>query len=223
MVQTAVTQVIQSLESVERDLAATRSTDPEFFQEWRTQLPPFKESDEPALDLIRDRFRYQRKAGNVAEGAVNAIVISPLLALAGFYDSPFHLRSEASVSIKTTIEVEDETGALQPETLRGRIDFLVLQDQFWQAVIESKETTFDIEMGVPQILTYMMGAPSTQKCIFGMVTNGNHFMFIKLQRSPKPEYSFSNTFSLLSDLNQLCDVLQILKRIGTIALQKGFS
>ena len=223
MVQTAVTQVIQSLESVERDLAATRSTDSEFFLEWRTQLPTLKESEGPALDLIRDRFRYQRKAGSVAEGAVNAIVISPLLALAGFYDSPFHLRSEASVSIKTTIEAEDETGALQPETLRGRIDFLVLQDQFWQAVIESKETTFDIEIGVPHILTYMMGAPSTQKCIFGMVTNGNHFMFIKLQRSPKPEYSFSNTFSLLSDLNQLCDVLQILKRIGTIALQKGFS
>ena len=164
-----------------------------------------KEGEGPALDLIRDRFRYQRKAGSVAEGAVNAIVISPLLALAGFYDSPFHLRSEASVSVKTTIEVEDETGTLQPEILRGRIDFLVLQDQFWQAVIESKETTFDIEMGVPEILIDMMDAPSTQKCVFGMVTNGNHFMFIKLQRSPKPEYSFSNTFSMLSDLNQLCD------------------
>ena len=164
-----------------------------------------KEGEGPALDLIRDRFRYQRKAGSVAEGAVNAIVISPLLALAGFYDSPFHLRLEASVSVKTTIEVEDETGTLQPEILRGRIDFLVLQDQFWQAVIESKETTFDIEMGVPEILIDMMDAPSTQKCVFGMVTNGNHFMFIKLQRSPKPEYSFSNAFSMLSDLNQLCD------------------
>lgn len=120
-----------------------------------------KEGEGPALDLIRDRFRYQRKAGSVAEGAVNAIVISPLLALAGFYDSPFHLRLEASVSVKTTIEVEDETGTLQPEILRGRIDFLVLQDQFWQAVIESKETTFDIEMGVPQILIDMMDAPST--------------------------------------------------------------
>ena len=97
-----------------------------------------------------------------------------------------------------------------------------MQDQFWQAVIGSKETTSDIEMGVPQILTYMMGAPSTQKWMFGMVTNGNHFMFIKLQRSPKPEYNFSNTFSLLSDLNQLYDVLQILKRIGIIALQRVF-
>ena len=138
--------------------------------------------------------------------------------MAGFYNSPFHLRSEASISVKTTLEVEDESGTLQPETLRERIDFLVLQDQFWQAVIESKETTFDIEMGIPQILTYMMGAPSTQKLVFGMVTNGNHFIFIKLQRSPKSEYSFSSTFSMLSDLNQLYDVLQILKRIGTIAL-----
>lgn len=30
------------------------------------------------------------------------------------------------------------------------------------------------------------------------------------------EYSFSNTFSMLSDQNQLQDVLQILKRIGAI-------
>ena len=211
-------RVIQSLEDLERYLGATRSRDLDFFMEWRSQLPPLNDGERPALDLIRDRFRYQRKTGSVAEGAVNAIVISPLLALAGFYDSPFHLRSDASFSVKTTIEVEDETGALQPEILRGRIDFLVLQDQFWQAVIESKETTFDIEMGIPQILTYMMGAPSIQKFVFGMVTNGNHFMFIKLQRSPKSEYSFSNTFSMLSDLNQLYDVLQILKWIGTIAL-----
>ncbi len=221
MVQTAITRVIQSLEDVERYFGAVRSTDRDFFLEWRSRLPPLSDSEKPTLDLIRDRFRYQRKTGPVAEGAVNAIVISPLLALAGFYDAPFHLRSEASIAVKTTIEVEDVTGELQPEILRGRMDFLVFQDQFWQAVIESKETTFDIEMGIPQILTYMIGAPLTQNAIFGMVTNGNHFMFVKLQRSPKVEYSFSNTFSMLSDLNQLHDVLQILKRIGTIALQNS--
>ena len=98
--------------------------------EWRSQLPPLNDGERPALDLIRDRFHYQRKTGSVAEGAVNAIVISPLLALAGFCDSPFHLRSDASFSVKTTIEVENETGTLQPEILRRRIDFLVLQDQF---------------------------------------------------------------------------------------------
>jgi hypothetical protein len=211
--------MMNDLNALKNCFGAVRSNDRNFFSEWRSQLPLLSDSEKPALDLIRDRFRYQRRTGPVAEGVVNAIVISPLLALAGFYDAPFLLRSEASISISTTIESEDELGELRPETLRGRIDFLVLQNQFWQAVIESKETTFDIEMGVPQILTYMMGAPATQKNVFGMVTNGNHFMFIKLQRSPKIEYGFSNTFSMLSDLNQMHDVLQILKQIGTIALQ----
>ncbi len=226
MVQTAITQVIRSLDDIEKTFGAVRSTDRNFFTEWRTELPNLSETELTALDLLRDRFRYQRKMGPVAEGAVNAIVISPLLALAGFYDAPFHLRSEASVSvsvtIETDIETDDEFGEQASETLRGRMDFLVLQDRFWQVVIESKETSFDIEMGIPQLLTYMMGAPSIQRSLFGMVSNGNHFMFVKLQRFPgrdstaKIEYGFSNTFSMLSDQNQMQDVLQILKRIGSI-------
>jgi hypothetical protein len=222
MVQTAITQVIRSLEDIEKTFGSIQSTDRNFFTEWRMELPSLSETELPALDLLRDRFRYQRKIGPVAEGAVNAIVISPLLALAGFYDAPFHLRSEASVSVNVTIETDDESGEQPSETLRSRMDFLVLQDRFWQVVIESKETTFDIEMGVPQLLTYMMGTPSIQRSLFGMVSNGNHFMFVKLQRFPsrgstaKIEYGFSNTFSMLSDQNQMQDVLQILKRIGSI-------
>ncbi len=216
MVQTAVTQVIRSLQDVEKMFGACRSLDSNFFTEWRTELPTLSETDLAALDLLRDRFRYQRKTGPVAEGAVNAIVISPLMALAGFYDAPFQLRSEASVSISVTIDTDDEASELPSATLRGRMDFLVLQDQFWQVVIESKETTFDIEMGIPQVLTYMMSAPAIQRTVFGLVTNGNHFMFVKFQRSPQIEYSFSNTFSMLSDQNQLQDVLQILRRIGSI-------
>ena len=218
MVQTAVTQVIQSLEELEHHFGAVRSSDSNFFTEWQTDFPTVLETDIATLNQVRDRFRYQRRKGPVAEGAVNAIVISPLLGLAGFYDAPFDLRSEASVSLKTTIQIEDEDGALQPQILRGRIDFLVLQDQFWQAVIESKETTFDIEMGIPQILTHMMAAPTRQNITFGMVTNGNHFVFIKLNRGRSSEYDFSDTFSMLPQTNRLYGVLQILRRIGAIVV-----
>jgi hypothetical protein len=65
----------------------------------------------------------------------------------------------------------------------------------------------------------MMGAPSLQRSLFGMVSNGNHFMFVKLQRAPQIEYGFSNTFSMLSDQNQIQAVLQILRRIGGIVAQ----
>jgi hypothetical protein len=99
--------------------------------------------EQEMLDRIRQRFRYHREAGQVTEGAVNAIVVSRLLEMAGFYDPPFRLRSEVSVDIETVD---------QDETLRGRIDFLVIQGQFWRAVIESKETEFDVEVGIPQLL-----------------------------------------------------------------------
>jgi hypothetical protein len=102
MVQTAVPQVIQSLEDLEHHFGAVRSHSLSFFSEWQTDLPTILESDIAILNQVRDRFRYQRRKGLVAEGAVNAIVISPLLGLAGFYDSPFDLRSEASICLKPT-------------------------------------------------------------------------------------------------------------------------
>jgi hypothetical protein len=41
-----------------------------------------------------DRIRYHREVGQVTEGAANAIVVSRLFEMAGFYDPPFRLRSE---------------------------------------------------------------------------------------------------------------------------------
>jgi hypothetical protein len=211
MLQTAITEVIQSLDDVERQLGASRLDTLEFLAEWQTDWPTLNSTELAVLTQIRDRFRCQQRLGPLTEGAVNAIVVSPLLALAGFYDPPFRLRSEHSVMLEVTVQDDDE-----PKILRGRIDFLVVQDQFWQAVIESKETTFDVEMGIPQLLAYMMGAPSQQSRAFGMVTNGNHFVFVKLQRAQRKPYSFSNTFSMLPNVNQLGDVLRILKRMGVI-------
>jgi predicted type IV restriction endonuclease len=166
--------------------------------------------EQETLDRIRQRFRYHREAGQVTEGAVNAIVVSRLLELAGFYDPPFRLRSEVYVDIETVG---------QDETLRGRIDFLVIQEQFWHAVIESKETEFDVEVGIPQILTYMMVNPNRDKSLFGMVTNGNSFILLKLRLGENPEYDFSETYSLLSRTNRLYEVLKILKGIGQVVIR----
>jgi hypothetical protein len=203
MVQVGVKQVVKTLSDVHEQFGLSRSPRDDFFSEWmdRSEL---QDSDRFHLDQIRQRFRYQREMGQVAEGAVNAIVVSRLLELAGFYDPPFRMTSERSIEISTRSE---------NTTLRGRIDFLILQDQFWQAVVESKETEFDVEVGIPQILAYMMGAPADQSIIFGMVTNGTNFIFIKLQRNVR-HYDFSDSFSMLSRTNCLYPVLQILKQIG---------
>jgi hypothetical protein len=153
--------------------------------------------------------------GPVTQGMVKAIVISKLFELAGFYDPPFGFRSEPSITLEAVVQEDDES---EPKTLRGRIDFLVLQNQLWQAVIESKETTCDIENGIPQLLTDMMGAPSAQKAVYGMVTNGTHFVFVKVERGESIEYDFSDVFSMLSRRNCLYPVLQILKKIGAIII-----
>jgi hypothetical protein len=208
MVQTAVTQVVKTLNDVHQRFGLRRSLDDRFFTEWYSNLPSLDESEQETLDLVRQRFRYHREAGQVTEGAVNAIVVSRLLEMAGLYDPPFRLRAEVSVDIETVVE---------NETLRGRINFLVIQDQFWRAVIESKETEFDVEVGIPQTLAYMMANPSWDKPLFGMVTNGNSFIFLKVRRGEVPEYDFSETYTLLSRANRLYEVLQILKGVAQIA------
>jgi hypothetical protein len=215
MPPTAVTEVIESLDVFERLFGASQATAADFFSEWKSDLPTLTQNELIALDQIRQRFRYQRKTGKVAEGMVNAIVVSKLFELAGFYDPPFRVRSEASVTLEAAVQDDDDT---EPKILRGRIDFLVLQNQLWQAVIESKETTFDIENGIPQVLTYMMGAPSTQNTMYGMVANGTHFIFVKVARGGSIEYDFSDVFSMLSRQNCLYSVLQILKKIGSIIM-----
>ncbi len=56
----------------------------------------------------------------------------------------------------------------------------------------------------------------SQQLIYGMVTNGDSFMFIKLNQEGKPEYDFSKEFSLLPRKHELSQVLQILKKLGQI-------
>ncbi|MBW4697942.1 MAG: hypothetical protein KME03_08625 [Aphanocapsa lilacina HA4352-LM1] len=60
-----------------------------------------------------------------------------------------------------------------------------------------------------------MGAPESQRAVYGLVTNGDGFRFLKLLRTSEPQYNLSEDFSLFSyGHNELYEVLRILKRIG---------
>ena len=168
-------------------------------------MPELNDLEQASLDRVHRRFRYHREAGQVTEGMVNTIVVAPLLELIGFYDPPYRLRSEIAVEVQTQQE---------QRVLRGQIDFLVVQEQFWQVAVESKESTFDVEVGIPQVLAYMMAAPVEQAVLFGMVTNGNSFVFVKLQRGEAPVYDFSDVYSMLVRENQLYSVARILRRVA---------
>lgn len=137
------------------------------------------------------------------EETVKLLIVSPLLDLAGFYEPPFRFRAETPVSF----EFEDE------EEIQGRIDALVIQQRFWVLVVEAKQTKASIEVGIPQLLTDMMANPNPQQAVFGLVTNGSSFAFVKVLEQA---YDFSDVYSLISRRNQLYEVLSVLKKIGTL-------
>lgn len=113
------------------------------------------------------------------------------------------------------------------EILRGRIDVLIMQNQFWVLVLESKKTSISVRSALPQALAYMF-APAERgslansnpdQSLFGMITNGDDVLFIKLLRQPTPQYGLSRAFSLYTLPSEAQSTLQILKRIGRLITQ----
>ena len=145
---------------------------------------------------------YQRHYGHLLEGSVNFVVIAPLLELAGFYDPPLRLRSEASIRLA----LEDKSGTIY----QGRIDSLVLQNNLWIVLVESKRTSFSAELALPQAIAYMVANPDLDRPTFGLVSNGTYSIFIKLYQG---QYDFSEDFSLNRRQNELYGVLQGLNRL----------
>jgi hypothetical protein len=210
MVQSlAISRAITTLAELREKFNLNPTTDNNFFTEWFQDLPELTDEEKAALDRVRQRFVRHRDRGEVAEGMVNLLLVSPLLEMAGFFDEPFFITTEPQVEI--LIEDKDEL-------LRGRIDTLVIHQRLWVLVVESKRS-ISFEAAIPQALTYMMGNPQSEKPVYGLVTDGSLSMFIKLLKQDPPQYDFSDTFSLLlRRQNKLYEMLRVLKRIsGAIA------
>jgi hypothetical protein len=186
-------------------LQQTESED--FFTEWFDNLPAIADVEKQDLDRVKANFLRLVKHPPILENAVKMVILSPLLDLAGFYQEPFALATEESIEIA----LEDEG-----EIIRGRIDVLVIQQQFWLLVIESKRSSFSLLAAIPQALTYMLANPYPEKPVFGLVTNGEDFQFIKLIKQNQPKYDLSDKFTLSKRENELYQVLKILKKIGQI-------
>lgn len=150
---TAINEVVQTLADVESRFNITRTESEGFFPEWHADLPEITEVDRVALNLIRRRYLYHLNEGNLTEGTVTLLMGSPLLERAGFYDPPFKMTAEKSVKIVLNGEDEDV------ETLKGRIDVLVMQNQFWAILLESKHTAISVMSALPQTLAYMTANP----------------------------------------------------------------
>ena len=82
--------------------------------------------------------------------------------------------------------------------------------------IESKSKRFSLSEALPQALFYMLNSPNPLQPTFGLVTNGSHFMFIKLIQQDTPQYGLSDEFTLRRRGNELYGVLGVLKRLGEL-------
>ena len=177
----------------------------QFFPEWQQELQPLTESEQQRLDRVKAIYANLARR-SVLENTVKMAIVSPLLDLAGFYLPPFYISPEEEVQI----QAEDDGIAI-----RGRIDVLVLKEAFWLLVIDSKRAEFSLRVGIPQALTYMLATPSPERPLYGLVTNGSNFVFLKLVRQGTPFYARSKEF-LLEEDGQLGQVLQILKRLAAL-------
>ncbi len=196
-----------TLYDLENQFKLKLTNDKAFFPECRGDVPELKDLDKTILDRIKNNYLNLAKRG-LLEDMVKMVVLSPLLDLAGFYLPPFYTTSEKSVEI-----AEEDEEVL----IRGKIDILVLQSQLWVLVIESKKAGFSLEAGIPQALSYMLASVGKDRPIFGFVTNGSNFIFLKLVKEDVPVYGLSDEFSLRRG-NDLYSVLGILQKLSQVMI-----
>ncbi|MEL6458167.1 MAG: hypothetical protein AAFQ91_07950 [Cyanobacteria bacterium J06621_15] len=78
--------ITDAITTVENRFGFVRIENEQFFSEWCEELPNLSETEKVNLDVLRRRYIYHRADGNLLEGTVMLLLVSPLLAASGFYD-----------------------------------------------------------------------------------------------------------------------------------------
>ena len=196
-----------TLKQLKENFGLKLSQDDSFFSEYNNLNTSITEEEIKVLDRVKNNFLSLLEEPPLLENSVKMVVLSPLLDLAGFYQSPFRIETESSIEIKT----EDE-GLI----IKGRIDVLVVKNRLWLLVIESKRSDFSVSTAIPQALAYMIANPTVNTPTFGMICNGSEFLFLKAVHSSNITYRTSQLFSLFNPNNDLYLVLKFLKELGNI-------
>jgi hypothetical protein len=183
--------------------------DEAFFREWQDELPEISDFQKQQLNQIKAGYFNLLEHPPLLEKTISLSIVSPLLFTGEFYLQPFYIKPEKSVEIS-----EEDAGVI----IKGSLDTLVLKDQLWLMVVESKRVSFSIEAGLAQILAYMLGNPNPEKPSYGMIATGGSFMFVKLVNGETPRYGTSDLFGISNRTNNLHDVLRILKRLTQLVI-----
>ncbi len=208
MVQVIQANKIEDISELVDLFQLEKQFDPTFFSEWQEDLPELNAAEQLALDEMKSEYEYLSLYTNL-EPIVKMVIVGPLLKMAGFYRPPFRVKAEKRVELAT-----EDDGVI----VRGQLDILVMHDRLWAILIEAKRVQYSLDAGIPQALFYMLGDPDPGKPMFGFVTNGPDFQFLKLVRGKVPTYSESVRF-YMNRGNDVQMVLRILKQLGQLVQQ----
>ncbi|WP_211178600.1 MULTISPECIES: type I restriction enzyme HsdR N-terminal domain-containing protein [Brasilonema] len=171
MVQTIQAKDI-NLAHLSEKFGLERIEDEQFFRDWQDNLPELSDLEKQLVDEVKGEF-FHLSQYEILEPVVKMVVLSPLLKLAGFYRPPFYITAEKGIEI-----VSEDEGTI----VRGQIDILVFHPPFWIITIEAKRAQYSLEAAIPQVLAYILGSPDSRKPVFGFLTNGREFQFLKLTK-----------------------------------------
>ncbi|EGJ34376.1 MULTISPECIES: hypothetical protein [Moorena] len=181
----------------------------------RLSLDTITEFEQRELEQIRTDFDNYLIAGKVSEGLVKALTVFPLLRLAGFYRSPIKISLEEGIA---DIDIQD-----QDTKITGRLDILAInkaqqtvdQVSFWVLVIETKNSSVDVSVGLPQLLTYAYKSLDHQDSVWGLSTNGYIYQFIYIQAGNPPIYQLMPVLNLMESESSI-KLLQVIKAIALL-------
>lgn len=198
-----------TLHAVKQKFGLQKSVDDNFFWEWQTALPTLTNFEQERLERIKATYQNLDEQ-SVLESTVNLTIVAPLLDLAELFLPPFQVKTETPIEV---VAADGET------IIRGRLDIVIIQGLIWVLTIESKRAGFSLIVGIPQVLAYMLAAPTAQKVLYGMVTNGRNFVFVKLNRASTPVYSLSQEL-IIDRETDLTQTFQILKALASTAAKQ---
>ena len=94
----------------------------------------------------------------------------------------------------------------------GYLSRKVMDEGAVKLLVEAKRNAFSLEPAIPQALAYMTGAPGSEYPTFGLVTNGQNFLFLKLMGNA---YGMSKEFSI-RNAGDLMAVLQVMRQLAAV-------
>jgi hypothetical protein len=201
-----------TLHDLSARLGLQLTKDATFFLEWHAELPEISAQEKQQLARIQASYLHLISQTSMVEDVVKMVVVSPLLYLADFFLPPLAIQSEVAIQLS----IADEELAIE-----GKIDILVLHNRLWILLIESKRAAASLEVGLPQLLAYMLASPNPAQPVYGMITNGGSFVFLKLVQGPDAAYyALSRIFEMRNPGNDLYSVLAVLKHLKHLVLQE---